>query len=97
MTTVVTGASGHVGVNLVGTLLTRGRSVRALVHKNQQSLSGLDVDIISGDICNIDSLCCAFAGAEIVYHLAAHISILENEWHSRSQPHFPARPAWHCP
>jgi uncharacterized protein YbjT (DUF2867 family) len=41
---VVTGASGHVGGNLVRTLLAQGRSVRALVHRDRRALDGLDVE-----------------------------------------------------
>ena len=80
MSTVVTGASGHIGANLVRALLDKGRTVRALIHKNQQSLQGLNVEIIQGDICDIDSLLSAFADADVVYHLAARISIAMNEW-----------------
>jgi dihydroflavonol-4-reductase len=80
MTTVVTGASGHVGVNLVRALIDKNRSVRALVHEHRQSLEGVDVDIVCGDVCDLDSLRCAFNGAEVVYHLAARISISMDDW-----------------
>ncbi len=76
MTTVVTGASGHVGANLVRALLARQRPVRALVHVHQQAISGLGADLAGGDICDPASLSTAFRGAEVVYHLAADISIL---------------------
>jgi dihydroflavonol-4-reductase len=80
MTIVVTGATGHVGANLVRTLLAQGRSVRALVHVDQRGIEGLDVEVFEGSICDLDSLCRAFDGAEVVYHLTAHISLLMNEW-----------------
>jgi dihydroflavonol-4-reductase len=80
MTVAVTGAAGHVGANLVRALLAQGRPTRALVHRERQSLEGLDVEIAEGDIGDLDSLTRAFEGAEVVYHLAAHISILQSEW-----------------
>ncbi len=70
----VTGASGHVGANLVRALLAEGRRVRVLVHQNRQGLEGLPVEVVSGDILDRESLARAFTGAEVVYHLAAKIS-----------------------
>lgn len=80
MVAVVTGASGHVGANLIRALINKGRPVRALVHNHKQSLNDLDVDTVSCDICDLDSLCDAFNGAEVVYHLAARISISMDDW-----------------
>ena len=81
MTVVVTGASGHLGVNLVRALVAEKRPVHALVHVNKQTVEGLGAEIVSGNICDVDSLCRAFEGAEVVYHLAAVISLLKSEWH----------------
>lgn len=80
MTVVVTGANGHVGANLVRALLAEGRSVRALVHHSRRALQGLEVEIVEGDVRDLASLQRAFEGAEVVYHLAAYISIRMNEW-----------------
>jgi len=76
LTVVVTGASGHIGANLVRELLARGDRVRVLVHRNTRAVEGLDVEIVSGDVLDPESLRAAFTGAEIVYHLAAVISIV---------------------
>lgn len=78
--TVVTGAAGHVGTNLVRALLARGQHVRALVHHHRQALEGLDVEIVSADITDLDSLRGAFAGAGSVYHTAGYVSISTHEW-----------------
>ena len=75
MTVVVTGANGHVGANLVRTLLEEGRSVRALVYKDRRALEGLNVEEFAADVSDPESLCRAFEGAEVVYHLAAYVSI----------------------
>lgn len=77
MTVVVTGASGHLGANLVRALLDRGERVRVLVHRSSAALAELEhrVEQVQGSVCAPDSLGPAFAGAERVYHLAGVISI----------------------
>jgi dihydroflavonol-4-reductase len=80
MRAMVTGASGHVGANLVRALLAHGDSVRALVHRDRRALSGLPIETVDGDVCDVASLERAFAGAEVVYHVAGYISIVSGEW-----------------
>lgn len=75
MPVVVTGATGHVGNNLVRELLRRGVEVRALIHRNERPLDGLPVERVRGDVRDPDSLRKAFAGADLVYHLVGRISI----------------------
>lgn len=75
MTVVVTGASGHIGANLTRALLDAGRTVRAVVHDEAAALEGLDVERVRGDVRDVESLRRAFAGAEVVYHLAARITL----------------------
>lgn len=74
---VVTGATGHIGNVLIRELLVRHERVRALVpsFEDTTSLDGLDVEIVDGDVLDYDSLLRAFAGADVVYHLAGVISI----------------------
>ena len=79
MTVVVTGASGHIGLNLVRALVAEKRSVRAVVHHNHQVLDGLGVEIVTGDVTDMASLTRALEGADVVYHLAGVISLLRNE------------------
>jgi dihydroflavonol-4-reductase len=74
---LVTGATGHIGNVLVRELLAGGERVRALVRGKQKpsALAGLDVEIFPGDILDLDSLMAAMRGVELVYHLAARISL----------------------
>jgi dihydroflavonol-4-reductase len=80
MTVVVTGASGHIGANLVRALVDRGRPVRCLIHINSRAIDGLDVATVRGDVGDLDSLCRAFQGADVVYHLAARLSLSMRDW-----------------
>jgi len=75
MNVTVTGASGHVGTNLVLGLLARGDRVRALVHRSVEPFEGLDVERLRGDVRDAHAVERAVAGSEIVYHLASIISI----------------------
>jgi dihydroflavonol-4-reductase len=75
LTVVVTGASGHVGTNLVHELLRRGRRVRVLLHRDERSLRDLDVERVRGNVLDLESLRSAFEGADVLYHLAGLISI----------------------
>lgn len=84
-TIVVTGATGHIGNVLVRELLARGhKKIRVLVlpHENALPLKGLEVEKVEGDLRDPASLIKAFEGADVVYHLAAIVSILP--WRSRS-------------
>jgi dihydroflavonol-4-reductase len=75
MSVVVTGASGHLGANLVSELVARGESVRALVHRSSTGLAELGVEQVAGSVTDPHSLTAAFAGATRVYHLACVISL----------------------
>lgn len=71
----VTGASGHIGANMVRLLLERGETARAVVHRNTAALDGLTVERVFADVRDGESLLSAFRGADIVVNLAARISI----------------------
>jgi len=81
MVDVVTGANGYLGNVLVRELLKRNREVRAFVRNtsNLHSLDDLDIKKHIGDISNTESLCKAFKGADVVYHLAGKISLMPGE------------------
>lgn len=75
MIIAVTGANGHVGVNLCKELLAKGHQVKALAHQHSQGIKSLPLTIIKGDLLNKESLIPLLTGVDIVFHLAAKISI----------------------
>ena len=76
----VTGASGLLGGNLIRELLAKGERVRALIHQDTRAIAGLDVETISADLNDPSSLERAFAGVDVVYHLASLITINMDSW-----------------
>jgi dihydroflavonol-4-reductase len=80
MTVVITGAGGHIGANLVRALIGQNRPTRCVVHVHSQAIQGLNSEVVLGDVRDLDSLCRAFEGADVVYHLAACISLSMDDW-----------------
>ena len=74
--TVVTGAGRHIGGNLVRALRARGRRLRLVVRQDRRAIAGLDAEVVQGDVLDLEFLRRAFSGADVVYHLAANISIV---------------------
>lgn len=72
---VVTGASGHLGVNVVGALVATGAAVRAVDARRGAGLVGCDAEFVQADILDAAALGDVFADADCVLHLAAKISI----------------------
>lgn len=71
MRIAVTGASGHVGVNLCRMLIDQGHKVKALIHNSIKGLEGLDLEIVKGDLASEADLMRLCSGCEVVFHLAA--------------------------
>ena len=78
----VTGASGHIGANLTRVLLKKKYRVRVLEHDNNRAIDGLDVEIIKGSLDDQKSLDNFCHGLDVVFHLAAKISIGSNSFDS---------------
>lgn len=79
--TLVTGGHGFIGANLVPQLLARGAEVRTLDNFSRggrESLAGLDVDLVEGDIRDPEAVARALAGVDVVVHLAAFGSVAES-------------------
>ena len=82
-TVLVTGASGFIGSHLVERLVALGARTRALVRYNSAgSVGWLDsspvkeaIEVIPGDVRDLDSVRAAMKGVDIALHLAALIAI----------------------
>jgi NAD dependent epimerase/dehydratase len=80
---LITGAAGFIGSHLAELLVTEGYKVKAFVRYNSknswgwiESNPGLkDVEVITGDIRDLDSVRGAMKGVDSVFHLAALIGI----------------------
>lgn len=77
---VITGAAGLVGGNLARALLADGHTIRGLIHNDRRAVEGLNIQLVKGDLRDPASLRRAFKDAEIVYHLAASISLSRYNW-----------------
>jgi len=75
MTTLVIGAAGHIGNNLVRALLASGRRVRAGIFHDERAVAGLPVERVRLDVLDPASLSRAMEGVEVVYHLSAIIAL----------------------
>lgn len=80
---LVTGADGFIGSNLVDFLASHDVLVKCLIyHKDQlQWISNQPgkVEIISGDICNLESLSKIVQEVDVIFHLAGIVKSLKEE------------------
>lgn len=78
MTSLITGAAGHIGVNLVNNLLSRGEKVRAFVRVSSDTSllpEHKNLEIVHGDVFDRPSITRALSGVDFVYHAAAVYSL----------------------
>lgn len=83
MKVLITGAGGFIGSHLVEACLNEGFEVKVFLHYNSKNVWGWlenqsytkDIEIITGDIREFDSVSKAVKGVEKVFHLAALIGI----------------------
>lgn len=71
MTIIVTGATGTIGRQVVEQLVKRGADVRALVRDPSKANFPTGVDVVQGDLLDVDSLRSAFSGASTLFLLNA--------------------------
>src|SRR5262249_53480671 len=82
---LVTGAGGFIGGHLTARLVGEGAPVRAFVRYNSRTdhrapdwlppdLAG-EIDVVSGDLRDLESIEAAMADVEAVFHLGAQIAI----------------------
>lgn len=74
---LVTGANGHLGNNLVRLLLSKNKKVRATVRNvsNKEPFKGLDCEVVQADITDRESLKKAFKGITNLYAVGANFSM----------------------
>lgn len=77
---LVTGGAGFIGSHLVDWLVRHDHSVRVLdnfstgTRENLAAVSS-QVDVREGDICDLDTVIQATRGVDVVFHLAAMVSV----------------------
>jgi nucleoside-diphosphate-sugar epimerase len=73
MKTLITGATGKVGIRLAKRLAQRGDHVRALVRDRMRAadLAKERIDLVEGDLLDAQSLTAAVRGVDVVVHCAA--------------------------
>jgi NAD dependent epimerase/dehydratase len=80
---LITGAGGFIGSHLSERLVEAGAQVRAMVRYNSRSAAGWldespsrgEMELVAGDVRDIDTVRKAVAGSDVVFHLAALIGI----------------------
>ena len=81
---LVTGAGGFIGSFLVEELLKKGAEVFAFIKKEEdigllkELNGGSKINIISGDLRNIEDIKNAIKGKEIIFHLGALVSVKDS-------------------
>jgi len=72
-TSLVTGAGGFIGRNLVGKLASQNREVIALVHREsgRELFDSLGIEVLAADIRDTSKYSTAVARADEIYHLAS--------------------------
>jgi NAD dependent epimerase/dehydratase len=79
----VTGAGGFIGSHLVERCVAEGYAVKAFIHYNSRGYCGWlenssvlsEIEIVTGDLRDFDSVSKAMKGCKVVFHLGALIGI----------------------
>ena len=80
MRTLVTGGAGFIGSNLATALVAAGHSVRVLDDLSTGYADNVpaDAELVVGDVADEAVVAQAVAGAEVVFHHAAHRAVLRS-------------------
>ena len=81
---LVTGGCGFLGSALTRELVARGVRVRVLALPNEptDNISGLDVEVMRGDVLDVDAAQRSVAGTDVVFHAAA----IYKDWMLNPEP-----------
>lgn len=72
---LVTGGGGFVGSYVIQRLLARGDSVRSLGRSAQPQLEALGVEVVQGDLGELNAVQAACADVDAVFHVAAKAGV----------------------
>jgi len=78
---LVTGGAGFIGSHITRALLLQGADVRILDNFSsgkRENLTGLDVEIMEGDLRDETRVKAAVQGVEVIFHEAAFVSVPES-------------------
>jgi len=75
MKIAITGATGHVGANLVPRLIELGHNLKVLIYNGDSIPDSTKVEKVKGSLQNTDSLFHLCKDVDVVFHLASLISI----------------------
>ncbi|MCC7355653.1 MAG: SDR family oxidoreductase [Anaerolineae bacterium] len=84
MTILVIGATGLLGGNLTRQLVEQGEEVRVLARPRQRrkpsAIDGLPVEVVAGDVTDLESVRRALYACRHVYHAAGLLGMGSGEW-----------------
>lgn len=81
MKTVVTGAAGFIGANLVRALLKEGREIRAIdsfSRGSSKNFEGLHISVFNADLRDYGQALASVREADTVFHLAAKVGSIDS-------------------
>lgn len=97
---LVTGGAGFIGSHLVAWLVAQNHYVRVLDNMRTGHIENLaplisHIDMIEGDICNRETVQAAMHSIDLVFHLAALVSVQESLAHPLRAHDITATGTWH--
>ena len=78
---LITGGAGFIGSHIARALLEQGADVRVLDNFSsgkRENLTGLNVEILEGDLRDASAVTRAVQGVEVIFHEAAFVSVPES-------------------
>ncbi|MBP5342407.1 NAD-dependent epimerase/dehydratase family protein [bacterium] len=82
MAYVITGATGHIGNNLIRKLSELGEDVKIVVRKKTDYIKDLNIEIIEGSFLDEVLMNDIIAPGDYVIHLAAYINLVNKDWNT---------------
>jgi len=81
MKCLITGGAGFLGSHIAQQLAEEGHEIRVLDNfssGSRNNLSGIDAELMDGDIRDTDALARACRGTDCIFHMAAFVSVFES-------------------